>query len=166
MKRSGILNAALSQALAEMGHGDGLLVVDAGFPIPRGAWRIDLAIRRDLPDLRTVLDLIAGELIVEDILVAEELRTNNAPLHGWIELRWPAVGIRTTPHAELSTTTASAAKAVVRTGAFEPFGNVLLTSGVDVPQWFNREGVVVPDHYRSRMGLPQGIAEPTSQRDH
>ena len=34
MKQGGILNAELSHAIACLGHGDGLLVVDAGFPIP------------------------------------------------------------------------------------------------------------------------------------
>ncbi len=34
MKRNGILNADLAHVLASLGHGDGLLVVDAGFPIP------------------------------------------------------------------------------------------------------------------------------------
>ena len=34
MKRNGILNLGLNQALAAMGHGDFLIVCDAGFPIP------------------------------------------------------------------------------------------------------------------------------------
>jgi simple sugar transport system permease protein/D-ribose pyranase len=34
MKRSGILNAALSEAIATLGHLDMFMVVDAGFPVP------------------------------------------------------------------------------------------------------------------------------------
>ena len=55
------------------------------------------------------------------------------------------------PHAELLAAGASRAKAVVRTGAYDPWGNVLLRSGVDVPAYFSRPGVVVPDYYRDRM---------------
>jgi len=151
MKRSGILNAELAHAVASIGHGDGLLVVDAGFPIPRDAWRIDLAISRNIPDLRTVLDVIADELIVEGIVVADDVTTHNAPLHRWLEQRWPDAPLTTVPHAEMLGTAPARAKAVVRTGAFDPWGNVLLLSGVDVPAYFSTPGVVVPDYYRDRM---------------
>jgi simple sugar transport system permease protein/D-ribose pyranase len=39
----------------------------------------------------------------------------------------------------------------VRTGAFDPWGNILLYSGVDVPKWFAKPGVHVPDYYADRM---------------
>ena len=51
MKRNGILNFGLNQALAAMGHGDLMIVCDAGFPIPTQASRVDLAIVADVPDL-------------------------------------------------------------------------------------------------------------------
>lgn len=151
MKRSGILNAALSHAIASLGHGDQLLVTDAGFPVPVGPTRIDLAVARDLPDLRTVLDLIGAECIVEEITVADEVVSNNPALDEWLTGRWPSVARSTLAHAELIATGASRAKFVVRTGAFEPWGNVLLTSGVDVPRWFTDPRVVVPDYYRDRV---------------
>lgn len=151
MKRTGILNADLAHAIASLGHGDGLLVVDAGFPIPRDAWRIDLAIVANLPDLRTVLDTIADEMIVEAVTVAEDVPTHNAPLDAWIDGRWPTVERRTIPHSEMLTSVAAQAKAVVRTGAFDPWGNVLLHSGVDVAAFFAAPGVVVPDYYAERM---------------
>lgn len=151
MKRSGLLNAELSKAIASMGHGDGLLVVDAGFPIPQDSWRIDLALSRDIPDLRTVLDLVRQELLVEGIVVANEVEANNRPLHDWIASTWPDVSIESIPHAEMLSSAAVRAKAIVRTGAFDPWGNVLLLSGVDVPAWFAAPGVVVPDYYRDRI---------------
>lgn len=151
MKRSGILNAALSHAIAALGHGDRLLVTDAGFPVPVGTARIDLAVARDLPDLRTVLHLVGEECIVEEITVADEVVANNPALDEWLTQRWPSVARATIPHAELIAGAAAQAKFVVRTGAFEPWGNVVLTSGVDVPKWFTGERVVVPDYYRDRL---------------
>ena len=51
MKRGKLLNSELNHAIASMGHGDLMIVCDAGFPIPDDVWRIDLAITRDVPDL-------------------------------------------------------------------------------------------------------------------
>jgi D-ribose pyranase len=155
VKRSGILNAELARALASMGHGDGLLVVDAGFPVPADSVRIDLAFVQDQPDLRTVLDGIGNEFIAERIVVADEVRTHNAPLHDWLAQRWPTTDLETIPHTQMLATAAAQAKAVVRTGAFEPWGNVLLISGVDVPSWFTAPGVVVPEYYVDRMAGTQ-----------
>ena len=43
------------------------------------------------------------------------------------------------------------AKVIVRTDAFDPWGNILLYSGVNVPAWFSKKGVVAPDYYAKRM---------------
>jgi D-ribose pyranase len=40
---------------------------------------------------------------------------------------------------------------IVRTGAFDPWGNILLYSGVDVPKWFSKKGVVAPEYYAKKM---------------
>ncbi|XTZ17784.1 D-ribose pyranase [Micromonospora echinospora] len=151
MKRRGLLNAELSGVLATLGHTDLLLVVDAGFPVPRTAHRIDLAIAEDLPDLTTVLGLVADEIVVEGVVVAEDVTTHNTPLAQWLEQRFPGVPLTTRPHAEMLGELAHQAKAIVRTGAFNPWGNVGLVCGVDVPRWFDEPGVIVPDYYRDRM---------------
>lgn len=160
MKRRGILNADLSHAIASLGHGDGLLVVDAGFPIPRSAWRIDLALTANQPELRSVLDVIAQDMIVEEIVLAEDVATHNRPLYDWVQSRWQGVPVTGIPHAEMLTAGAARAKAIVRTGALDPWGNVLLLSGVDVPAYFSRPGVVVPDYYRDRMPADDPEPEP------
>lgn len=157
MRRTGILNAELCHAIASMGHGDILMVVDAGFPIPPDAWRIDLAVAQDLPDVRTVLDLVGRELIVEQVTVATDVLTHNRPLADWLTGRWPDLELATVPHADMLSDVPRRARAIVRTGAFDPWGNVALSSGVDVPLWFAREGVVVPDYYASRMTPPATV---------
>jgi D-ribose pyranase len=154
MKRTGILNDRLCQAIASLGHGDGLLVVDAGFPIPADSFRIDLALVRDVPDLRTVLQVIADEMIVEGVVAAEDVPSHNAPLDAWLRRVWPDAEHSHVPHAEMLSGAAARAKAVVRTGAFDPWGNVLLISGVDVPAFFSMPGVIAPDYYQHRMPSP------------
>jgi D-ribose pyranase len=80
VNRNRLLNAELSHAIASMGHGDLMIVCDAGFPIPSSAWRIDLAIAPDVPDLATVLTPISEALIVERLSYADTLPEYNAPL--------------------------------------------------------------------------------------
>lgn len=151
MKRHGILNAQLSGAIATLGHTDLLMVVDAGFPIPADANRIDLAIAENLPDLRVILQLIAAEVVVEGVLRAEDVLTNNPVLDQFLQKTFAGAEFTTCPHAELLGQVARTAKVIVRTGAFEPWGNVGLICGVDVPKWFNGDGVVVPEYYASKL---------------
>jgi D-ribose pyranase len=80
MKRGAILNAELNHAIASMGHGDLMIVCDAGFPIPATAWRIDLALIPDVPDLETVLQAIGSDFIAERVGYAAEMAENNPPL--------------------------------------------------------------------------------------
>lgn len=151
MKRNGILNAELSGALATLGHTDLLMVVDAGFPIPRSAHRVDLAIAENLPDLRTVLELISNELIVEGVVRADDVTTNNPRLDEWITDRFGDAEFTTRTHADMLGELAQQAKVIVRTGAFEPWGNIGLFCGVDVPRWFGGEGIIAPDYYASKL---------------
>ncbi len=44
MKRTALLHAELSHAIASLGHGDMLVIGDVGLPIPPGPRRIDLAL--------------------------------------------------------------------------------------------------------------------------
>ena len=58
--------------IAEMGHTDGLTVADAGLPVPIGVDRIDLAVSPGVPTFAQVLEAVASELKVEEIVVARE----------------------------------------------------------------------------------------------
>jgi simple sugar transport system permease protein/D-ribose pyranase len=151
MKRHGILNAQLSGAIATLGHTDLIMVVDAGFPIPPGANRIDLAIAENLPDLRTVLALIASEVVVEGVVRAEDVVTNNPLLDDYLRETFPDADFTTRTHADVLGELASRAKIIVRTGAFEPWGNIGLFCGVDIPKWFNGEGVTAPEYYANKL---------------
>lgn len=151
MKRDGILNLPLSQAIASMGHGDLMIVCDAGFPIPNHVPRVDLAITKDVPDLETVLSAIAHDMIAEKVGYAVEMETNNAPLRDKVHRIFGDAEFTTVPHAELLGDVASNAKVIVRTGAFDPWGNILLYSGVDVPKWFDKDGTVAPEYYAKKL---------------
>ena len=151
MKRNGILNLGLNQALAAMGHGDLMIICDAGFPIPSQVTRIDLAIVPDVPDLETVLTAISGDFIAEKFGYANEMAKNNPRLKEKVDRIFADAELVTFPHAEILTELAAKAKFIVRTGAFDPWGNIILYSGVDVPKWFAKAGTVVPEYYASRV---------------
>jgi D-ribose pyranase len=151
MKRSRLLNAELSHAIAEMGHGDLMIVCDAGFPIPRTSWRIDLALMPDLPDLKTILSLIAEDFVAEKVAYANELPDHNPMLLQTVRALFADSDHSMVPHAAILGEMAAKAKVIVRTGAFDPWGNVLLYSGVDVPQWFSKPGTVAPPEYARKM---------------
>lgn len=151
MNRGPILNAELSHAIAKMGHGDLMLVCDAGFPIPNNAWRIDLALVQDVPDLETVLTAISGSFIAERVAYAAEMAENNPLLLERVQRIFAGSEYSTLPHEQILGEMARQAKVIVRTGAFDPWGNILLYSGVDVPRWFSKPGTIAPDYYADRL---------------
>lgn len=151
MKRGKILNSELSHAIASMGHGDLMIVCDAGFPIPNEVWRIDLAIVQDVPDLETVLTAISEAFIAEKVSYAAEMAENNPPLLEKVQRIFSASEHDPIPHEQILNEMAAKAKVIVRTGAFDPWGNILLYSGVDAPVWFSRPGLKVPEVYAKRV---------------
>jgi D-ribose pyranase len=151
MKRNGILNLGLNQALAAMGHGDYMIVCDAGFPIPPQVTRVDLAVVADVPDLETVLTALSGDFIAEKFGYADEMAQNNPRLKEKVDRIFAGSELVTFPHARILTELAAKAKFIVRTGAFDPWGNIVLYSGVDVPKWFTKPGTLVPEYYANRM---------------
>lgn len=151
MKNSKILNKELINAIASIGHTDLMIVCDAGFPIPKDAWRIDLALIQDVPDLETVLTAITSEMIVENVSYASEMAENNLPLLEKVQQIFNTCNHETIPHQIILGEMAAKAKVIVRTGAFDPWGNILLYGGVDAPVWFSKPGLKVPEEYAERV---------------
>lgn len=85
MKKTKLLNAALSHLIAQLGHNDVVVVGDAGLPVPAGVPCIDLALMRGLPSLAQVLEALESEMQVERMVLAKETffaTCNTIPLHG------------------------------------------------------------------------------------
>src|SRR6202049_2726061 len=117
MKRNGILNLGLNQAIAAMGHGDLMIICDAGFPIPSQVTRVDLAIVADVPDLETVLTAISRDFIAEKFGYANEMANNNPRLKDKVDRIFAGAELVTFPHTEILTELAANANFIVRTGA-------------------------------------------------
>jgi D-ribose pyranase len=129
LKAQGILHPQLSRVLAEMGHGDQLAVVDAGFPIPIGIERVDLALEAGRPGLLEVVSAIVHELSVEAYVLADEARAACPQIVSAIERQLPAAEANWVSHDELKHRCRTV-RAAIRTGEFTPYANVVLQSGV------------------------------------
>jgi D-ribose pyranase len=129
MKKTGILNQPISAVIAGMGHKDTLVVADAGLPIPPETERIDLALREGLPSFLDTVGAILMEMEVERAIVAEEMLEVSPELLKGLKDLLGDVSIETVSHGDLKARSRSA-QAVVRTGEFTPYANVILVAGV------------------------------------
>lgn len=132
MKKTPLLNIALSRVIASLGHGDILLIVDAGMPVPAGVELIDLAVTRGVPDFVSVLDIVLSEMQVESHVLAEEIMFKKPPALSVIEalnLDGELGEQRLLSHEALKALSKTA-KAIVRTGECEPYSNIALIAGV------------------------------------
>ncbi|MFI1000658.1 D-ribose pyranase [Streptomyces galbus] len=127
MKKAGILNRHLAGALAELGHGDGVLVCDAGMPIPDGPRVVDLAFRAGVPSFAEVVEGLLAELVVEGATAATEVREANPAAAALLSGHFPDLAY--VPHDDLKDLS-HRSRLVVRTGEARPYANVLLRCGV------------------------------------
>jgi D-ribose pyranase len=129
MKKTALLNQPLSNIIAGLGHMDTLAIADAGLPIPATTTRIDLAIRKGMPPFLDTLSAVLSEMEVQEAIIATEIIENSAEMHKALLETLGDIPIRLISHDELKELTV-AARAVVRTGEFTPYANVILVAGV------------------------------------
>jgi D-ribose pyranase len=129
MKKSGILQHELVHVIATLGHTDSLVIADAGLPIPREVQRIDLAVTGGIPRFSDVTRAVLDELQVERAVIAREMRVTSPALHADLMALLGTIPVDEVSHDEFKRMTRQA-RAVVRTGEFTPYANVILISGV------------------------------------
>lgn len=125
MRRSGILNPGLAAGLARLGHGQVVVVVDCGTPLPRDAAVVDLSVVAGVPGFTQVLDAVLAEIVVEGSVAATE--SVGTPTAGWLADR--GLTPELVPHEDLKALLAEAAL-VIRTGEATAWANVALRCGV------------------------------------
>lgn len=137
MKKTAVLNAPLSGLIASLGHTQGLVVCDAGLPIPSQSTCIDLALTQGVPDFITAVKAITTELFIEKVLLAEEIKHHNSLLHNSLidhfkmleQQQGNQILIEYITHEHFKNRTEQA-QGIVRTGECTPYANVILYSGV------------------------------------
>ncbi|HPF88060.1 MAG TPA: D-ribose pyranase [Candidatus Limiplasma sp.] len=151
MKLGRILNKKLNTAIADMGHGEMLIVCDAGMKIPTEAQRIDLALEQDVPTVEQVLKLLVEDFCYERVIVTQDLPLYNPNLYKTVEEVCTRCPIEQIPYDEFMRTLPQNAKYIVRTGSFSPYADIALVSAIDAPKWFTKPGVKVPPVYKGRV---------------
>ncbi len=137
MKRGILLNSEISYVISKLGHTDTLTIGDCGLPVPEGVQRIDLAVMKGLPEFMPVLKAVLDEQEIEKVILAEEIKVVNPELLGEIlklleeteEKEDKAIEIEYVSHKDFKKKT-KASKAVVRTGEYKAYANIILVSGV------------------------------------
>ena len=130
MKKAGILNSDISRVLSYLGHTDTICIGDCGLPIPDEVERIDLAMCFCEPTFMRTLELVAADMKIEKIVLAEEIKTQNPTVLAQIEELFAGQNIEVAyvSHTELKAQTHDC-KAVIRTGETTPYANVILQAG-------------------------------------
>ena len=129
MKKTTLLHSDLSYVIATLGHLDTLVIADAGLPIPAETMRIDLALTQGIPGAIQTLKVVLDEMKVEKMILAEEAKDRNPGFLQEVQELLPGVPVEFVTHSQFKIRTADA-RAVVRTGEFSPYANVILVSGV------------------------------------
>ena len=129
MKKIGILNQPISAVIAGLGHKDMLVIADAGLPIPQETQRIDLALTEGISSFLDMLRVVLTEMQVERAIVAEEMLEVSPDLYVATKELLGDVPVETVTHLIFKERTRSA-RAVIRTGEFTPYANIILVAGV------------------------------------
>ena len=130
MKRFGILNQDILNAVGSLGHSDRLVISDAGLPIPKGVNRIDLSVTKGIVPFFDVLKPMLEEVVVEKVILANEIKDKSPEIHAKILALVGKIPVEYVPQEEFKKMTRDA-KTVIRTGQCTPFTNIILEIGVD-----------------------------------
>ncbi len=129
MLKGGIFHPQLCRVLAELRHMDLLVIGDAGLPIPKGVERVDLGWRPGDPKYLDVLEEVLKAIVVEHATFAEEALSVSPEFHEKAKALLPeGLPIDYVPHTQLKEMSANA-KAIILTGEFTGYTNVILRCG-------------------------------------
>jgi len=130
LKKNGILNSDISRVLSYLGHTDTIAIGDCGLPIPDETERIDLSLAFGIPTFMQTLKIVAQDMKIEKIILAEEIKTNNPDVLKQVEELFEnqEIDIEFVSHSQLKERTKQC-KAVIRTGETTPYANIILQAG-------------------------------------
>lgn len=123
-----ILNPALISVLAGVGHGQLIVIADAGLPLPRDARVIDLSLVPGIPSFVDVLTTVLSHGAFEGYVAAEE--SDSGAVFDGVANLLNSLTCRFVDH-ETFKELLPTAYAIVRTGDCIPFANIALIAGTN-----------------------------------
>lgn len=128
MKKHGLLNSEISKVVDDLRHADQIIIADCGLPIPNGVKEIDISLVLGTPDFISVLEVILSEVVIEELVLADEILEYNYELYQKIKdlIKVPTSFVSHRKFKEKS----HHVKAIIRTGEASPYANIILQSAV------------------------------------
>ena len=129
MLEIGIINRELARIISQQGHGDWLMITDAGFAIPKDADVLDISLTENVPTVPDLLTVLSKFFSVEKMILAKQTSDINPKLFNRITRSFGEnVEVELVDHISLKEISKKS-KSIIRTGDFTAFGNVILVSG-------------------------------------
>ncbi|RGV96648.1 D-ribose pyranase [Ruminococcus sp. AF14-10] len=144
MRKLGILNAKLQEAITELRHGDGMVIVDQGFPIPKGCYTIDLSLVTGIPTFKQVLKAVLDEMRFCEYYIVDFMEEANKEYYDMVTNAFDKYEVKERLSMDEFVEKTKEAKLVIRTGEPLPASNIYLTSCSGDP-WSVEEYDVVID---------------------
>jgi D-ribose pyranase len=129
VRKGELLNQPLTNVIAGLGHLDELVIADAGLPVPSQTERVDLALTAGIPGFLDSLQVVMSELEVESAVIAKEMLEKSPQMYHDLLAILADLPVEYVSHENFKEMTALA-RAVVRTGEFTPYANIILRAGV------------------------------------
>ena len=135
MQEIGLLNRELARFISQQGHNDMLMVVDAGFAIPKGLDVVDLSLAINEPTVPRVLAVLKDYFSVEKLILARETKDVSPSLYKiMINSFEENLNVEWIDHLALKEKSKQV-KLVIRTGDFTAYANIILVSGAG-KRWY------------------------------
>lgn len=136
MRNGALLNGPITGLIGDLGHSDKIMIVDAGWPIPRDL-RFDICLTHGIPRLAQVFSVVAEELSIERVIIDSEMRNHGPDVHDDIEriiaaterTQGERIAIEHEPHVTFKEH-ARGVKGIIRTGECIPYCNLVVVAGL------------------------------------
>ena len=129
MRETGHINREICDIPSTLGHTDEVIVCDAGFAIPNGVRTIDISLAENKPTVPEVLAELRKHFSVEKLVLSEETKkTVPSRFKELAKSFGKGVAVEIITQSEIRAR-ARTVKAVIRTGDFTAYSNILLVSG-------------------------------------
>ena len=124
-----IWHPQLASLLARFRHANAIAVLDAPFPTYPGIETVDLIVRRGLPTIPDLVDLILAEHEVSSVVMAEEFRVHvDAATQADYLAHLGDLPVEWIPHVDFKAEVGRCL-GIVHTGDPVPYSNVILRWG-------------------------------------
>ncbi|GLR54859.1 D-ribose pyranase [Shinella yambaruensis] len=136
MRHGALLNGPLTALIGDLGHSDKIMIVDAGWPIPKDL-RYDICLTHGIPRLTDVFSVIAEELSIETVIIDSEMQNHGPEVYGEVcriiagaaAASGETIKVENEPHVTFKEH-AKSVKGIIRTGECIPYCNLVIVAGL------------------------------------